>query len=194
MGAAYDLIWEYSYGAVTIDAICARAKVKKGSFYYFFDSKSELASAAIEAWWGERHALLKELFQREVPPIERLRRYLDFVAQRQLKAQAASGHVMGCPLFTLGAEISTQDERIRAQLHRITGIVIDYFTCAIAAGQANGEIAGGDPKAKARVLFCFYEGVLTQARIENHLESIRTLSRDALALIGAREAPAAAAA
>ena len=35
--AALALIWEESYGAVTIDDICNRAEVKKGSFYYFFD-------------------------------------------------------------------------------------------------------------------------------------------------------------
>ncbi len=51
MDAAHELIWNYSYGAVTIDAICERAKVKKGSFYYFFESKSVLAVAAISAWW-----------------------------------------------------------------------------------------------------------------------------------------------
>ncbi|MEJ0000093.1 MAG: TetR/AcrR family transcriptional regulator [Verrucomicrobiota bacterium] len=39
MDAAHGLIWSYSSGAVTIEAICDRARVKKGSFYYFFDSK-----------------------------------------------------------------------------------------------------------------------------------------------------------
>ena len=48
MTAALDLMWEESYGAVTIDDICQRAEVKKGSFYYFFDSKSHLAVAALE--------------------------------------------------------------------------------------------------------------------------------------------------
>src|ERR1700744_5234043 len=86
MDAAHELIWNYSYGAVTIDAICERAGVKKGSFYYFFDSKSDLAIAAIEAWWDIRHALIRELFRAEVPPLERIRRYLDFVAQRQLSS------------------------------------------------------------------------------------------------------------
>jgi TetR/AcrR family transcriptional repressor of nem operon len=46
--AAMDLIWENSYGATSVDAICERAGAKKGSFYYFFKSKSELAAAALE--------------------------------------------------------------------------------------------------------------------------------------------------
>ena len=42
---AFDLIWQHSYGSVSVDDICERADVKKGSFYYFFPSKSDLAVA-----------------------------------------------------------------------------------------------------------------------------------------------------
>src|SRR5260221_9067997 len=142
MDAANELIWEYSYGAVTIDAICERAAVKKGSFYYFFDSKSDLAVAAIDAWWNQRLALIEEMFQPEVPPLDRIRRYLDFIVQRQLKAFEESGQVLGCPLFTLGAEVCTQDERIRS---RICGFLAQMTRCieeAIAEAQAAGEIDG----------------------------------------------------
>ena len=57
MTAALDLMWEESYGAVSIDDICQRANVKKGSFYYFFDSKSELAVAALERSSQEQKAI-----------------------------------------------------------------------------------------------------------------------------------------
>ncbi len=32
-----------AYHAVSVDEICTRANVKKGSFYHFFDSKMNLA-------------------------------------------------------------------------------------------------------------------------------------------------------
>jgi TetR/AcrR family transcriptional repressor of nem operon len=72
MDAAYELIWSYSYGSVTIEAICDHARVKKGSFYYFFDSKSDLAVAALNAWWEERKKVAGEMFRPENPPLERL--------------------------------------------------------------------------------------------------------------------------
>src|SRR5471030_2371924 len=97
MDAAHELIWEYSYGAVTIEAICERAGVKKGSFYYFFDSKSDLAVAAISAWWDERKVVVGECFHLEVPPLERIGKYLDFVAQLQIEAYEETGQVLGCP-------------------------------------------------------------------------------------------------
>ena len=51
MQAVIELIWTGSYGRTTIDHICERAGVKKGSFYYFYDSKASLAAWAIDAEW-----------------------------------------------------------------------------------------------------------------------------------------------
>ena len=46
--SANDLIWQSSYGAVSVDDICATAGVKKGSFYYYFSSKAELAITVMD--------------------------------------------------------------------------------------------------------------------------------------------------
>ena len=48
---AIDMIWASSYGSVSVDDICAKAGVNKGSFYYAFKSKSDLAVAAFERHW-----------------------------------------------------------------------------------------------------------------------------------------------
>jgi TetR/AcrR family transcriptional repressor of nem operon len=60
--AAMGLIWENSYGTTSVDAICERAGAKKGSFYYFFKSKSELAVAALEGDWKRRKADMDTIF------------------------------------------------------------------------------------------------------------------------------------
>ncbi len=109
MDAAYELIWNYSYGSVTIEAICDRAKVKKGSFYYFFDSKVDLAVAAIQAWFDERRRVMEQLLKPDTPPLERLSIYLNIVVENQMQAYKETGQMLGCPIFTLGSEISSQD-------------------------------------------------------------------------------------
>ena len=80
MEAVLELIWSGSYGSTTIDHICERAGVKKGSFYYFFDSKSELAVEAFEACWQNKRAEMDSIFSPAVPPLERLQKYYDFAA------------------------------------------------------------------------------------------------------------------
>src|SRR5712671_3297255 len=77
--AALDLMWENSYGTTSVDAICERAGAKKGSFYYFFKSKSELTAAALEAEWHKNKANMDALFSPTVPPLERFDRYFDYV-------------------------------------------------------------------------------------------------------------------
>jgi TetR/AcrR family transcriptional repressor of nem operon len=189
--AANDLIWAYSYGAITIDAICERAAVKKGSFYYFFSSKSELAVVAINSWWTERHALLERIFHPDNPPLARIRDYLDFVSRRQLSVYEETGQIPGCPVYGLGAEISTQNEELRLLIVDILRHFSAYFEDAIRQAQALGHVGAGDPAQKAQRLNRYYAGVLTQARIENSPEPIRLLAADGLDLIGATAAPAA---
>jgi AcrR family transcriptional regulator len=85
--AAIELMWENSYGSTSVDAICERAGAKKGSFYYFFKSKSELTAAALEADWAKKRADMDAIFSPTVPPIERFERYFDathdILAERQ---------------------------------------------------------------------------------------------------------------
>jgi len=186
MDAAYELIWEYSYGAVTIEAICEKAGVKKGSFYYFFDSKSDLAMAALNVWWEERKALAMEIFAPEVPPLERICRYLDYAAEKQLEAYKETGQILGCPIFTLGSEICAQDERILGLVHEILSTGARLFETAVRDAQALGQIEGKDAALKGRLLWAFYEGTLTRARIDNNPDLLYNLSADAMSMIGAR--------
>jgi len=98
MDAALALMWEESYGSVTIDHICQRANVKKGSFYYFFKSKAELAVAALEKLWQEDWKLaLDRCFSPSVDPLDRLTTYFGSIYDRQLAIKSRYGKVLGCP-------------------------------------------------------------------------------------------------
>ena len=87
MDAALELVWSQSYGAVTIDDICKRAEVKKGSFYYYYDSKEQLAVAALERLWAEDwKPTMDGIFSASIEPLERLNK--EIVAALKVKAVA----------------------------------------------------------------------------------------------------------
>jgi len=181
--AAMDLIWENSYGATSVDAICERAGAKKGSFYYFFKSKSELAAAALEGDWKKRKVDMDTIFSATVPPLERFERYFDYVHERLSAIQKKCGSILGCPLLSVGSEVSTQDELLREKVQEILDRKIRYFESAIRDAHSQGLIVAPDAKAKAKGLFACYEGVLAQARIQNNLDQLREfkhLARDIL--------------
>ena len=50
--AAKELFLARGYAATTVDAICEKDALTKGSLYYFFDSKEELGLAVLE--WSLR--------------------------------------------------------------------------------------------------------------------------------------------
>ena len=183
--AALRMIWGNSYGATSVDAICEQAGVKKGSFYYFFKSKSDLAAAALDADWKRHRVQLDGMFSPTVPPLERLERYFEFNYERLVAIKEECGAVLGCPLYALGSEVCTQDTMLRGKIQEILDRKMTYFESAIRDAHAQGLIVAPDAKAKARTLFMFIQGALTQARIQNDADVLRDIYPDALDLLGA---------
>ena len=190
MDAAMDLIWENSYGATSVDAICERAGAKKGSFYYFFKSKSELAAAALEDCWNKKKAEMDSIFSPTVPPLERFDRYFNFVHDRLAEVQKKCGSILGCPFISVGSEVSTQDQIVRETIDRIMDRKLNYFVSAVRDAAAEGVIDAPDPVAKARALFSCYQGMMAQARIQNDIELLRGFKEVAIEVLGVKRASA----
>jgi TetR/AcrR family transcriptional repressor of nem operon len=186
MDAVRELIWTGSYGSTTIDQICDRAGVKKGSFYYFFESKADLAVAAIDTDFQRHRTELDTLFSPTVPPLERIRRYCEFGYRLQAEMKEKCGFVLGCPLCTLGSEVSTQEDKLRAKVQEILEYKSKYIETAIRDAHAAGLVNAPDAAAKARILIAYYQGVLTEARIQNDLTPLREAIEGTLELLGAK--------
>lgn len=193
MAAALELIWGNSYGSTSVDAICEKAGVKKGSFYYFFQSKSDLAVAALEADWNQKKPHMDALFSPTTPPLDRLRNYFDDVASRQAAIHKQCGSVLGCPLFSIGSEVCIQDKQISSKVQEIFGRYLKYFESAIRDAHASGAIVAPKPATKARLLFALYQGILAQARIQNCTTLVKELTAGAMELLGAGKAQSKAA-
>lgn len=193
MDAVLELIWTGSYGSTTIDDICQKAEVRKGSFYYYFDSKADLALAAIEEQWKKVRAECDCIFSPTVEPLQRLRGYFEFGYNFQREMKQKYGHVLGCPLFALGAEVCTQEHDLQCKIQEILGYKLRYLETAIRDAHAAGLIDAPDPTSKARMVHTYYEGLLTQARIQNDVEVLRESLPGALAILGVKSAEMAAA-
>jgi TetR/AcrR family transcriptional repressor of nem operon len=191
MQVIVELIWTGSYGTTTIDDICAKAEVKRGSFYYFFDSKAELAVAAIDQEWEKHRPELDAIFSPVVPPLERLKRHLEYGYKLQAEWKEKCGHVLGCALFALGSEVSTQEAVLIKKIQEILDQKRKYLETAIRDAHAAGLIHAPDAAAKARLLFTYYEGQLTEARIQNNLEVLRDAIQGTYDLLGVKESATA---
>jgi len=175
LSTAIELISESSYGSVSVDDICKRAGVKKGSFYHFFPSKSDLTVAAMEADWQNGQPYLDRMFSPQTPPLERLRQYFDSKVECQSSKQKECGKVLGCPMITLGAELSTQDEKIRQKSVEIVNRYVKYYESALREAIEEGEIEPTNARTLAEELFAYFQGSMLQAKVLNDVQPLRAL-------------------
>src|SRR5678816_942223 len=142
--AISELIWVGSYGSTSVDDICQKAGVKKGSFYYFFESKADLAIAAIDSDWQRRKVELDVIFSSVVPPLERFEKLAEYINRAQREASERFGCVLGCPLFALGAEVSTREATLQKKIEEVLDYKRKYFESAIRDAHASGVISAPD--------------------------------------------------
>lgn len=193
MDAIEELIWMGSYGGTTIDQICEKAGVKKGSFYYFFDSKAELAVAALDAAFKAKRPIFDEMFSPSVPPLQRLKNYSEWVLKHQGELKCKCGVVLGCPLFTLGSEICNQEHKLCAKVQQMMDTHDRYIENAVRDAHAAGLFQTDDLPAKIRMLRAYIEGLMTQARIRNDVNVLKEMLPGIYQILGISETKAKAA-
>jgi TetR/AcrR family transcriptional regulator, transcriptional repressor for nem operon len=182
---AVTLIWESSYGSISVDDICNRAGVNKGSFYYAFKSKSDLTAAAFEDHCNKKRALMDEIFSSQVPPLERVGKYCDRIVRDQVDKYEKTGKICGCPFASIGSELSTQDEQIRKKAHELSERTMKYLASALRDAAAEGALDAQDPVELARQVFCYAGGLIMQAKIENNPDVLKCLKKGIFRLLGA---------
>lgn len=77
--AALRVIRVRGYTATRIEDVCEVAGLTKGSFFHHFDSKEELALAAVDYWMERTDAhFASASYHAQADPLERLLAYVDF--------------------------------------------------------------------------------------------------------------------
>ena len=110
LDAALSLIREQGYSATTIDALCMRAGVAKGSFFHHLPDKQALAVAAAEYWsktTGELFAAAP--YHAAADPLDRFLGYIDF--RKALIARSISEFT--CLVGTMTQEVYQSHPAIR---------------------------------------------------------------------------------
>jgi TetR/AcrR family transcriptional repressor of nem operon len=191
--AAMDMIWASSYGSVSVDDICEKAGVNKGSFYYFFKSKSDLAVAAFERHWELKRSLMDRVFSPQVPPLERLEQYLTLIVDDQKARYQKQGKMPGCPFCSLGSELGTQDENVRKKVENIFSRQMKYLESLVRDLATENLIQSTNYKELAEELISYITGVLMQAKIENSVKHVERMAHGVRRMLGLGEVVAAAA-
>ena len=120
---AKELFLARGYAATTVDAICEKAELTKGSFYYSFDSKEDLGHAVLD-WSLERSVgmLASGPHVRITDPVEKALAFLKHLEKCSPDLWSA-----GCLLGSFALELAESNSRMQQAVAGMFQAVADYF-------------------------------------------------------------------
>ncbi len=187
LDAADRLMYERGYEAVGVAELCAEADVKKGSFYYFYESKHALALAMLDrAWDRAQRVLFAPLADPDLGTIEAIGGYGERLAAMLRDRAGGDGEpiVGGCRFGNFAVELSTRDPEIRARVEEILDEMVELVAAAIRRGVASGELhADLDVDRAAGDVIAHMEGLMVMAKAHRDPDVLTRLGAVAPALL-----------
>ncbi len=181
--AATELMLQKGYQGVSIDSICSKANVKKGSFYYFYESKIDLALEAMNYEHQRYRVACDLIFSAKIPPIKKIQRLSHYVYEVQRAFSGRLGSVCGALSITLGSEMVTHED-IRKKAKAIINFYERYYEGFLL--DLTSKKQGGDSqtiKSLATSINCYVVGNVALARIRNSTDVLKNLDVGILKLV-----------
>lgn len=166
VATAARLFLERSYQAVGVEELCAAADVRKGSFYHYFSSKSDLAKAVIDL---HAHVFASRLAgSTDDTPAQKLHAIPDAIGAIQSALEAQFGRAVGCPFGNFAAELSTTDDDLRTHLARqLAAMETEIASACREAAEVGALREGTDPDQLAHAFLAQYQGIILLAKLNN---------------------------
>jgi TetR/AcrR family transcriptional repressor of nem operon len=127
LAAAKELFLARGYAATTVDAICEKAGLTKGSIYYFFDSKEDLGLAVLD--WSLRRGvqmLASGPYVRIVDPLEKAFAFLKHL--EKCSPELWNG---GCLLGSFALELADTNSRMQQAVARMFQALADEIAAKL---------------------------------------------------------------
>lgn len=151
------------FSAVGLNEILTEAKVPKGSFYHYFDSKDAFGEALLAHYFDDYLADVDTVMAEPgLTMAQRLLNYFDMWRANQsfLDCQGK------CLAVKLAAEVADLSEAMRTVLKQGTTAIVDRLTAAIETGVEEGSLRVDDqPRQVAESLYQLWLGASVMVKI-----------------------------
>jgi TetR/AcrR family transcriptional regulator, transcriptional repressor for nem operon len=146
--AARQLLYEQGAEKTTLADVAAAAGISIGNLYYYFKTKDDLVSAAIDLHAQNLRDTIASLEEHHRTPQARLKALVrGWVDQRDLTAR------YGCPFGTLASELDKRTDGLDRQAAQVMLLLIDW------AEQQFQSIGRPDARDLAIALIAAYQGI-----------------------------------
>lgn len=171
------------YDGVGLGTILSAARVPKGSFYYFFDSKEDFVGAVLESYQAHYGQMREAIFgDQALSPLQRLQTYFEELERLHRQEEPLGGCLYG----VLAQTASARGEGLRGQLAAVFETWEGQLQAVLAEAQAAGEVAADlDPREAAAFLIEAYEGALIRMKVDGGTAAFERFKRLAFRAIAA---------
>ena len=162
--AGFRLFYEKGFEVTGIQEIATASGVPKGSFYNYFESKTEFVSVVLRLY-AERQSehLQQNLIEGDGSPLARLKALFE-----TWKTQFFEEERLGCLAGNLCQELANNGGAVQATLAGVMDELQSFYVSAILAIQEAGEISGDlDAESTGAFLFDGWQGAMIRAKATN---------------------------
>ncbi|MCP2288052.1 TetR/AcrR family transcriptional regulator [Nocardia amikacinitolerans] len=184
---AMDLFWQRGFEATSMADLVEHLGIGKASIYAAFGCKRDLFIKALRRYLELAEERITGALSRPGPAVPAIRALLDYVV-----SEAREEHrYLGCLVSNTAVELAARDPEIAALVESGWARWETVFTSAFARAHAQGELAADrDPRALARFLLVFLQGVWVIDRTPDAATRLRDAGDMAAAFLFDHHAPA----
>lgn len=168
VACAAELFWRQGYNATGLSEILQAANLPKGSFYFYFEGKRDLAAAAIEYY---RRIVSDDLIH--MAEGRDWREFVHALTQKRMRS-AAGGEHNGCPFAVMGMELALSEPEIAG----LYAAALDEARQIMAEILERSGLNHEDAESLSSLELTIFEGKLLLFRISGDTAHLETMERE----------------
>jgi TetR/AcrR family transcriptional regulator, transcriptional repressor for nem operon len=171
VAAAVEALHWKGFNGTSVQDITDAANVPKGSFYNHFDSKEDLAVAALDRYGQGLLGKLGPLSDAKTPAVDRLKTYFRDLGERG----RAREYRTGCMIGNMSTEMAGQSDMMRERLAIVLAAWSRAIESCVREAQAEGAMRRDlDAKAIASFILHAWEGAVMRSKVDRDAASLAT--------------------
>jgi AcrR family transcriptional regulator len=174
--AAADLIHKQGVHLTSPDQIIEASGTGKGQFYYYFKNKEGLVHEVLQTHL-EDIKTGQSTVSYDVNSWEELERCF----MTHIEVQKRFDMTRGCPIGTVGNEVTEHDELIRQDVSLIFEVVKNKFAAFFIREKARGSLSGDtDEEQLANFCIATLQGAMLLGKVQRSSRPVEAALREAL--------------
>ena len=164
---AAELFYKNGYNSTGIKEILDKTKLTKGSFYFYFKSKKELAIEVSKYYEKELKESILQYYKKD--KINFIYAFIDGMIEK-----AEKNEFLGCPITTVAQELAYFEPDVAKHFNNSLQQLIGLFhKCFLDKGKTEDEAV-----KLAEKTFLIYEGYLVYFRISKNVNLLKHMKNE----------------